>query len=424
MGVSYGVSANPIPGTPMKRLLTDTKVKNLKPDPGGRPYKMADGGGMFVLVKPSGARLWRFKYRLGGKEHLYALGVYPEVSLAAARQEHEKAYGLVKQGHHPRQARDLLRLQKLHAGADTLKGIANEWIEKRTTSWTKYYRCQVQRAMDNDVLPSLGALPVRDITPAHILAVLKSVEARGAEVVAENIRRWLSQVFRYAIVNLRADIDPAASLKGVITRPKIKHNVSLTPHQITELIKRLDTAGGNRTTRIAIELLLLTMVRTGELRKATWAEFDLENSTVWRVPAERMKRRVEHLVPLSTQAVALLSELRGITGSSKWLFPNYRRPDDCMSATTINRALERMGFNGAGTVGFAAHGFRGTASTLLHEQGFNSEAIERQLAHAEGDAVKASYNKAKYLNDRAAMLQAWGDQIDGFRLAANGNSAD
>lgn len=407
----------------MKRYLTATEVKNFKPDPGGRQYKKGDGGGMFLLVKASGARLWRYKYHLGGKEHLFALGVYPEMSLAAARQEHERAHELVRQGQHPRQARELLRLQQLHAGADTLQGIANEWIEKKTPTWTTYYLGQVRRSMDTDVFPALGALAIRDVTPAHILGVLKKVEARGAETVAENIRKWLSQIFRYAIVNLRADNDPAASLKGVITRPKIKHNVSLVPDQITELIKRLDSAGGNRTTRIAIELLLLTMVRTGELRKATWDEFELEKSTVWRVPAERMKRGVEHLVPLSTQAIALLNELRSVTGGSKWLFPNYRRPDDCMTPTTINRALERMGLNGKGTIGFAAHGFRGTASTNLHEQGFISDAIERQLAHAEGDTVKAGYNKAKHLEYRAKMLQSWGDQIDGFRLAAKEKSA-
>lgn len=398
----------------LKYSLTATAVKNAKPSSEGKQQKLADGGGLYLLVTATGSRLWRYKYRIAKVEHTYAIGAYPAISLQQAREEHAKARDLVAKGEHPRAQRELLKLQKQHEGADTFKRVTEEWMEKRKAGWSPYYLSQIRRAMENDVYPSVGALPIRQVTPPHLLRILKGVEGRGAEVVAENIRQWASQVFRYAIVNLRADADPAAALRGVVQRPKIKHNVSLTPDQIAELLRRLDKAGGNRTTRIAIELLLLTFVRTVELRKAKWPEFDLD-AGIWRIPAERMKRGVEHLVPLSPQAIALLRELSMITGASPWLFPNHRRPDDCMTPTTINRALERMGLNGAGTIGFAAHGFRGTASTLLHEWGFKHEAIERQLAHAEGDAVSAAYNKAMYLAERGEIMRAWADQIDGFR---------
>jgi integrase len=248
--------------------------------------------------------------------------------------------------------------------------------------------------------------------------VLQRIEARGAEVVAENVRQTLSQVFRYAAANGRADADPAAALKGMVVRPKIKHNMALSPRQLPGLLQSIAKYGGNRSTKIAIELMLRTFVRTVELRGARWGEFDFEGA-LWRVPAERMKMEVEHLVPLSTQAVELLHELKNITGASPWLFPNLRRPEVCMTATTINRALERMGFAGKDGIGFSAHGFRGTASTILHEKGYPSEIIERQLAHAERNKVKASYNKAQYMDQRSKMLQDWSDFIDTAMAKSN-----
>jgi integrase len=399
----------------MKRVLTDTFIKSLKPAADGKAYKKGDGGGLFLLVKPNGVKLWRYKYRLQEREQLFSLGQYPEISLAAARKEHDKARELIAKGEHPKAERDLTRLQKQLEGADSFKGVANEWIEGKKSGWSPYYKAQIERAMKSDVFPAIGLLPIRQVTPLHLRAVVKKVEGRGAEIVAENIRQWCSQVFRFAIVNGRAEVDPAAALKGIVERPKIKNNVALTPDQIAELLTKLDQAGGNRSTRIAIELLLLTFVRTQELRMATWMEFLENEPTMWRVPAGRMKMGVEHLVPLSKQATALIAELRKITGAGKWLFPNFRDPGKCMSATTINRALERMGLCGAGTIGFSAHGFRGTASTLLNEWGFQSEAIERQLAHSERDKVKASYNKAQHLEARVQMMQAWADKIDVIR---------
>ncbi|MEL4180214.1 tyrosine-type recombinase/integrase [Roseateles sp. PN1] len=398
----------------MKYALTATAVKNAKLPPDKKQLKLADGGGLYLLLTATGSRLWRYKYRLAKEEHTYAIGAYPEISLQQAREEHSKAREVVASGGHPRAVREQLKLQKLQEGADTFEYIAEEWIAKRKVAWSPYYLSQIRRAMDKDVFPAIGGMPIRQVTPLHLLALIKKVEARGAEVVAENIRQLASQIFRFAILNLRADTDPAAALKGVVQRPKIKHNIPLSPSQISDLLLRLKKSGGNRTTKLAIELLLLTFVRTVELRKARWTEFDIEGG-IWRIPAERMKMGVEHLVPLSLQSIALLKELQAITGGSPWLFPNYRRPDDCMTPTTINRALERMGLNGAGTIGFAAHGFRGTASTLLHEWGFRHEAIERQLAHSERNKVSSAYNQAQYLAERTQMMSAWALKIDELR---------
>ena len=399
----------------MKRLLTDTQAKNAKPLADGKQRKIADGGGLYLLLKPNGVKLWRFKFRLAGKEQLLALGQYPQVNLAQARKAHDQARVLVAKGEHPRIEREVLKLKKLHEGADTFKGIATEWMESKAAHRSAYYAKQIQRSMDVDVFPVIGALPIRQVTALHLRTIIKKVQGRGAEIVAENIRQWCSAIFRYAMVNGRADADPAPALKGLVQRPPIKHNVALNDSQMVDFLKRLGAGGGNRTTRIALELLLLTFVRTVELRKATWVEFSDKEEVIWRIPAERMKMGVEHLVPLSKQAKSLIEELRTITGSSHWLFPNYRRPDDCMTATTLNRALERMGLNGKGTIGFSAHGFRGTASTALHEAGFPSEAIERQLAHAEKNKVKAAYNQAQHREVRIALMQAWADKIDKLR---------
>ena len=396
-----------------KALLTDAKIKNAKPLQDGKSYKLTDGEGLFLRVMPSGAKLWQMKYRLAGKEQSYSIGQYPEVSLQLARVEHAKARLIVKEGEHPRARRELEKLEKAHAGADTLKGISLEWISEHAPRWGAYYKNQTQRALEADVFPTLGNVPIKGITALHIRPILGKIVDRGAPVVAENVRRSLSQVFRYAVAHGRAELDPAAALKGMVVRPKVKHNLALTPLQLPDLLNAAAQYGGNRTTKIAIELLLRTFVRTGELRAAEWSEFDLEGGQ-WRVPAARMKMEVEHLVPLSLQSIALLVELSEITGSSRWLFPNYRRPETCMTATTINRALERMGFAGKGSIGFSAHGFRGTASTILHELGYSSEIIERQLAHAERNKVKASYNKAQYLDRRSEMMQDWSDLIDKY----------
>jgi integrase len=399
----------------MNYSLTITQLKTAKASADGKPFKLRDGGGLFVFVSATGAKSWRYKYRISGKESVYTMGTFPDLGIADARVMHAKARELVNQGVHPKAQRDADRHITMLIAGDTFKAVADHWFEERKPKWTAYYASQIETSMKADVYPVIGGLPIRKVTSAQILQILKAVDKRGAPVVAMNIRQWCSQVFKYAIVNLKADSDPTAVLQGVVVRPKIKHNVPLTPDQITGLLKEMAKFGGYRTTAIAIELLLLTFVRTAEIRKARWEEFDFEKGE-WHIPAGRMKMRVEHFVPLSKQVLALLAELRKITGANEHLFPNLRRPNDYMTPTTINQALKRVGFSGKGTIGFAAHGFRGTAATLLAEQGeYRESVIDRQLAHAERNKVKGAYFHGQYTDERRLMMQSWSDYIDTLR---------
>lgn len=391
--------------------LTDAKVRTAKPE--AAPAKMADGGGLYLEVRTTGAKLWRYRYRIAGKENVFAIGEYPVVSLAEARAEHAKARALVSSGVHPSHNRKVERLSNLVANANTFEAVANEWIAKKSANWTPYYQRQVVNVLGADVFPHVGKLPIRSVTAAHLLEIIRRIEARDATTIALLVRQWSSAIFRYAVATLRADHDPAAALRGAVERTKIEHHRPLSRSQIVHFLGELDKYGGYRTTVIALRLMLLTFVRTVELRKAQWSEFDLDDAE-WRIPAERMKMREPHIVPLSTQAVKLLEELKTYTGGRGLLFPNYRRPSEYMTATTLNRALERMGFNGKDGIGFSAHGFRATASTILNELGYRADVIERQLAHAERNKVRASYNQAEYLGERRAMMQEWANFIDGL----------
>lgn len=386
--------------------LTDAKIRNTKPSV--KPIKLTDGNGLFLEVRPTGSRLWRYRYRIGGKENLFALGDYPALSLSAARAKRAEARELVKQGIHPAHHRQTARLAAHAESANTFEAIAREWIERKKSNWTPYYARQVERFLDADVFPNIGKLPIRAVRAAHLLAILRRVETRGAETVALLLRQWCSAIFRYAVATLRGDNDPAAALKGAIHRPRTEHHKPLSRDQIADFAKELNVYGGYRTTVIALRLMLLTFVRTKELREATWSEIDLDRAE-WRIPAARMKMRETHIVPLSRQSAALLLELNTYTGGRTFLFPNYRSPNACMTATTLNRALERMGFNGKESIGFSAHGFRATASTILNEIGFRPDVIERQLAHSERNKSRASYNQAEYLEERRAMMQQWAD---------------
>ena len=395
--------------------LTDAKIRNTKPSE--KPIKLTDGGGLYLEVRPTGAKLWRYRYRIAGKENVFAVGEYfndkhgGHISLDDARGERDKARALVKQGIHPAHNRQAAQLATHAENANTFEAVAREWINKKKQGWTPYYLRQVERFLETDVFPYVGNLPIRNVTAAHLLEIVRRVEGRGAETVALLVRQWASAIFRYAVATLRADTDPAAALKGAIHRPKVEHHKPLSRDQVADFVKALDSYGGYRTTVIALRLMLLTFVRTVELRAAHWAEFDLDRAE-WRIPTERMKMREPHIVPLSRQAVELLRELHTHTGGRSFLFPNYRNPKTCMTATTLNRALERMGFNGKDSIGFSAHGFRATASTMLNELSFRSEVIERQLAHAERNKVRASYNQGEYMEERRAMMQQWANLTD------------
>ena len=389
--------------------LTDAKIRSAKPT--DHPFKLADGKGLFLEVRPTGSKLWRYRYRIAGKENLFALGDYPTMGLAAARSQRAEARELVKQGIHPSHIRKAGRLATHVNNATTFEAVAREWIGKKQSHWSPSYCQKVSRFLEVNAFPYIGALAIRAVTAAHLLEIIKRIEGRGAATVALTVRQWSSAIFRYAVATLRADTDPAAALRGAIHRPPTKHAKPLTRAEIAALATALEGYNGYRTTVIAIKLMLLTFVRTRELRMAPWTEIDFDRSE-WRIPGPRMKMRQSHIIPLSTQALVLLRELHTYTGGRGYLFTNYRNPNTCMTATTLNRALEHMGFNGKGSIGFSAHGFRATASTILNELGLRPDVIERQLAHGDRNKVRASYNQAEYLEARRTMMQQWADLID------------
>jgi integrase len=390
--------------------LTDTRIRTAKP--ARKPYKLTDSAGLHVEVRPSGAKLWRLRYRISGRENMFALGEYPALGLSDAREERDRARKLVKQGIHPAHNRQALRVANIAEGANTFEAVAREWIERNKPRWTPYYLRQVERFLQADVYPYIGTLPIRVVTAAHLLEIVRRIEKR-APTVALLVRQWCSAVFRYAVSTLRADGDPTVALKGAITRPKVQHRKPLARTDVPGFMEALAKSGGFRTTKIAMQLLMLTFVRPVELRAAEWTEFDLDHSE-WRIPAARMKMRESHIVPLSLQAIELLRELNGITGGSRFLFPNYRRPKTYMTGTTLNRALERMKYGNK----FSSHGFRATASTMLNEMGYRPDVIERQLAHKERNTVRASYNQAQYLDERRKMMQQWATHIDALAKGA------
>ena len=394
--------------------LTDTKIRNSKP--AEKPYKLQDGQGLYLDVRPSGSKIWRYRYWITPeRDGIFTIGEYPMVTLSEARRSREWAREQVKQGLNPTHAKEAERMRRMGEHANTFELVAREWIEQNKAHWSASYLRQVETFMKRDVYMKIGALPIRLVTAAHLLGIIRDVEKRGAQSIAVLIRQWSGQIFRYAVATLRADSDPAAALTGAIKRAPVRHNPPLSKDEIPKFLELTGSYGGYRGTVIALKLMLYTFVRTVELRKAEWEEIDLD-AAEWRVPRERMKMAKKmkagetHIVPLSRQAVELLRELHTLSGGRKFLFPNLRSPDTCMTATTINRALERMGYAGK----FSGHGFRSTASTLLHEMGWRSDVIERQLAHSERDKVRAAYNHAEYMPERREMMQAWADWVDGL----------
>lgn len=383
--------------------LTDVKIRQAKPT--DKAQKLTDGNGLYLEVKPNGSKHWRYRYRIDGKENLYALGEYPIMSLQDARKAREGARELVKQGIHPSHARRATTAKQIGDNANTFKAVAEEWIERNRANWSPYYLNQIRRGMDHDIYPFIGRLPLRQVTAKDVLDILNRAVDRGAETVAINLRQWCSSVFRYGVATLRADFDPVAALKGAIIRPAVENAQPMSRAQLKVFLTKLQDYGGLRTTYLAIRFMLYTFVRTVEMRRGEWVEVKPDES-LWVIPAGKMKKNRIHMVPLSIQAADVLRELRQITGAGKHLFPNSRRPDDIMSATTINRAMEYLG------IPFTGHDFRATASTHLHEMGWDSRLVELQLAHAEKNKVKAAYNHAQYLPERREMMQAWANWLD------------
>lgn len=390
--------------------LTDVKIRQAKP--GTSPIKLTDSGGLFLEVRPSGSKLWRYRYRIGKKENIYAIGAYPDVSLADARAERDVARGHVKAGRHPSHVRQTEKAKQLAENRNTFKAVAEDWIEKRLAKRTEKYRDQVERAFQGNVYPVIGRLPMREITAAQVLDIMRRMDGRGASAYALQVRQWISAVFRYGVATLRADADPAAAVKGAVERGEINHSQPMSRKQLGIYLNAVDQYRGFRVTVIALRLLPILFTRTVELRVARWPEFDLKGG-LWEIPPERMKMRRPHLVPLPRQALELLEELRGITGG-ELLFPGLKDPARPISPTTLNRAMEYMGLKG-----WHCHDFRATANTHLDEmKRFRERVIDVQLAHKEKDKTRAAYNHAVYLDERREMMQVWADWVEECRAHA------
>lgn len=385
--------------------ISDTKAR--KAQPGEKPYKLSDGDGLYLDVRPSGKKYWRVRYFLGGKENLFTPGQYPHVSLKDARQARDWAKHQASKGLDPKAVQQQEREKAQRSAGDSFAAVADEWFERHRGRWSAPYAAKVKKGIRQEMVPAFGRRHVTQVTPADVLALIRKIEERGAPSVAILVRQWVGQIYRYAASTLRAEHDPSAPLRGAVQRAPVEHSKSLGKEDLALLARSVDSKGGWRINAIAMHVLMRTMLRTGELRGGRWEEIDFMRAE-WRIPAERMKMRRPHVVPLSRQVVVLLQELHGYTGSGELMFPSYRHPAKPMNKTTINMALKRMGWGGR----FSGHGFRATASTLLNEHGWRGDLIEKQLAHAPGDQVRAAYNHADYMKDRRAMLQWYSDFID------------
>ncbi len=400
-------------------LLSDARIRRTKPSE--KPLKLFDGNGLFLLLTPEGQRWWRFKYRFGGKEKLLSMGTYPEISLALARQRRDEARTQVAQGIDPGALR---KAQKAAASAqaETFEVVAREWYTRFTPTWAPGYAITVKSRMERDILPWVGNRPIAEIKAPELLTVLRRVESRGALESAHRVRTIAGQVFRYAVATGRAERDPSGDLKGALPQPAAKHLAAITdPKDVAPLLRAIDVYPGYFVTKCALQLAPLVFVRPGELRHAEWSEVELQEA-VWNIPAQKMKTREAHLVPLCRQAVEILTELRQLTGAGRYVFPSLRSPARPMSENTVLVALRSMGYDKQTMTG---HGFRAMARTILDEVlGFPVDIIEHQLAHAVRDPLGTAYNRTKYLPQRRQMMQTWADYLDGLKHGAGGVPAE
>lgn len=390
--------------------LSDAAIRRAKPSE--KPQKLSDGGGLYLLLQPAGARYWRLKYRFGGKEKLLAVGVYPEVSLALARQRRDDARKLLAKGIDPGEHRKAVAAARAELGANTFEVIAREWLGKR--DWVASYRVKVEAWFVNDVFPWIGSRPAAELEAPDFLAVARRVERRGAIESAHRILQNCGQVMRYAIATGRAKRNPVADLKGALAPAPDNNFAAVTdPKELGPLLRAMHGYQGTAVVQAALQLAPMVFLRPGELRMAKWDEFDLPSKT-WTIPADRMKMRRPHMVPLSKQALAVLAEIQPLTSRSAYVFPSARSRDRPMSSNAILAALRRMGYE-VGTV--TGHGFRATARTILDEVlGFRPDIIEHQLAHEVKDPNGRSYNRTAHLPERRRMMQEWADYLDKLRL--------
>jgi integrase len=393
--------------------LKDLTVRTAKPKESA--YKLSDGGGLYLYVSPAGGKLWRWDYRHEGKGKTMALGKYPDVPLALARERHAEGRGLLATGVDPMSRRKESKIEEKISQESAFSNIAAKWLEHWKHGKSLRYVDSTSRRLDTNILPFLGDKLVTEITAPHLVNMVKVIQDRGARDIAKRALETTGQIFRFAVAHGYAERNPAADIRPAdVLQKAFKTNYArIDAKELPHLLRQIQVYPGRHVTRIAIKLLALTFVRTGELIAAKWSEFDFEVAR-WDIPAERMKTRNSHIVPLSKQTLDSLAELHTLTGTSEWLFPGEGRHNDHMSNNTILKGLERMGYKGTMT----GHGFRGLASTILHEQEYPHDQIEIQLAHTQRNAVSAAYNHAQYLKQRTKMMQDWADFLDAEQRGA------
>jgi integrase len=390
--------------------LTESRIQGAKPRE--KAFKLFDSLGLFLRVNPNGSRLWRLRYRFDGVEKLHALGAHPQFTLKQARELRDDARRLLARGIDPAMERKAAKLTK----ANTFQDIAKEWLEMQRKRFAEATFEKAEWTFNDLINPYIGSRPIMEISAPELLTVFRRLETRGKHETAHRTKQRCGQVFRYAIATGRAERDPTADLRGALAPLVVKHRAAIVdPVQIGGLLRAIYSYRGQPATEAALKLAAMMFVRPGELRKAEWAEFNLDGSD-WRIPATRMKMRSLHIVPLATQAVDVLTQLHEFTGRSRYVFPSLRSRERPMSEVAITAALRRMGYSGEE---MTWHGFRTIASTCLNEQGWHPDLIELQLAHAERNEVRCAYNRAQRLAERRAMMQAWADYLDGLRIGNN-----
>ena len=377
--------------------------------------KLSDERGLYLLLNPNGSRWWRLDYRFDGKRKTLSMGTYPDVSLKLARTRRDEARTLLATGADPGVERKAVKEAKAQVGSNTFEALAREWMAVRGKEWTDSYASKTKSALERHAFPSIGSKPITEIMAPDLLMLLRAIEGRGTVDMAHRLQQHCGAIFRYAISTGRAVTDPVPSLRGSLSTVKQKHYAALTdPVAYAQLLRDIDTYRGEATTKAAMQLLALTFQRTKEVRFAEWSHFDFQ-AALWRIPAEIMKMREAHVVPLSRQAIVVLEALQPLTGAGRLVFPSSVSRERPISENTVVYAMGRMGYKGRMT----GHGFRSVASTMLNEQGYRHDVIERQLAHSEMNAVRAAYNRAEYLPERKKMMQEWADYLDKIKVGAD-----
>jgi len=385
--------------------LNEIKCKNFKPS--NKAQKFSDEKGLYLEVAPNGSKYWRMKFRFAGKEKRLAIGVYPETSLKEARDKRDEARKMLQTGIDPSAAKKAAKERLKLNHENSFEAITLEWHQKQAPTWTEKYAKVVLRRLKIDIFPSIGNTPINQITAPDLLHTLRKIEARGAIDLTHRMHQVTGQILRYAIATKRADRDVSADLRGAFQTQKKKNHPYLKEDELPKFLQNLGGYDGEEQTQTALKLLLLTFVRTGELRGAKWEEINFDKAE-WRIPAERMKMKELHIVPLSKQAIELFKKQQQISHNREYVFPNSHKPQGFMSENTMLYAIYRMGYHSRAT----GHGFRATASTILNEHGYKPDVIERQLAHGERNAIRAAYNHAQHLPERREMMQWWGDYLE------------